>query len=136
MGVQVKYDNQIIADVEVGNYAIINCAGKKMKSNIEIIVPEDIGGGSGAQATALFDTPNSSNELVFTTGMTWGEYIASDLNTLGFIDDSTRVCYYDDGGPSAVCKYFVGEDCWEHLGDVYVDDVIEPDELYCTENCF
>lgn len=70
MAVEVEYNGSVIASLEVGQTATLNCAGKKMKTDFSVTVPGSMGESSGGAlfAAGTF-TPSSTGENTVRHGL-------------------------------------------------------------------
>ena len=75
MATEIKYNGNVIASLEAGQTATLECAGKKMVSDIYIIA-QKVEQGSGEIGFTIDGTSYQAEE-----GMTWGDWVESDYNT-------------------------------------------------------
>ena len=89
--VNITYNGTVIATLNKGESKVIKCANKKMLTDLEIEVVEEVQLGT-------FNIVDNTNNGAITTyqfeeGMTWEEFINSEYNTDNIFQCSTIVCW-------------------------------------------
>ena len=115
MGAEIKYNGMTLAELEDGQVATLDCAGKKMLG--DVVVSTTAGGGGAfydgditlyaAAETGTFtiSCDGETRTYTYVEGMTWGDWVESSFNTddYGFVDidgNETEYMWYG--------TYFIG----------------------------
>ncbi len=127
--VTIEYNGSVIASLKAGQTATLPCKDKPMLTDVVVTVPEGMGAGEVVEewdgsytisgGTISFTVDGVSYEAE--DGMTWEQWVASDYNTDGYINNGYSIITSDRN--QVVRK----ENGWEGIA---LTDVIIADYTY------